>query len=70
MRDHSRDLRDRIVRGLARISLIGVLALMGALFVGSAAVGGTSREAARRSRTPRPPNRTRKTSWTTSARWA
>ena len=46
MRDHSRDLRDSIVRGLARLSLIGVLALMAALFVGTAAVGGTSNEAA------------------------
>ena len=46
MRDHSRDLRDSVVRGLARLSLIGVLALMGALFVGTAAVGGTPHEAA------------------------
>ena len=46
MRDHSRDLRDSVVRGLARLSLIGVLALMGALFVGTAAVGGTPGEGA------------------------
>ena len=42
MRDRSRDLRDQVVRALARLSLIAVLALMGALFVGSAAVGGTA----------------------------
>ena len=46
MRDQSRDLRDRVVRGLAGLSLIGVLALLGALFIGTAAVGGTTREAA------------------------
>ena len=46
MRDQSRDLRDSVVRGLARLSLIGVLALMGALFVGAAAAGGTPDEAA------------------------
>ena len=45
MRDHARDLRDSVVRGLARLSLIGVLALMGALFVGTAAIGGTPDEA-------------------------
>lgn len=41
MRDESRDQLDRVVQGLARLSLIGVLALMAALFVGSAAAGGT-----------------------------
>ena len=42
MRHQSRDLRDQVVRALARLSLVGVLALMGAVFVGSAAaVGGT-----------------------------
>ena len=42
MRDRSRDVRDQVVRALARLSLIAVLAVMGALFVGSAAVGGTT----------------------------
>ena len=47
MREHSRDRHDRVVRGLARLSLIGVLAVLGALFVGSAAaVGGTESELA------------------------
>ena len=46
VRDQSRDLRDSVVRGLARLSLIGVLAMMGALFIGTAAVGGTPYEAA------------------------
>ena len=42
MQDRSRDVRDLVVRALARLSLIVVLAVMGALFVGSAAVGGTA----------------------------
>ena len=41
MQEEAQELRDRIVRMLARVSLIGILALMGALFVGSAAIGGT-----------------------------
>ena len=41
MRDQARDIRDRVVRMLARLSLVVVLALMGALFVGGAAAGGT-----------------------------
>ena len=60
MRDHSRDLRDSVVRGLARLSLIGVLALMGALFVGTAAVGGTPREAAPAVTDVQAPSRTRR----------
>ena len=41
MRHQFRSRRDRVVAGLARISLMGVLALMGALFVGNAAAVGT-----------------------------
>jgi hypothetical protein len=39
MREQSREVCDRVVRGLARLSLVVVLALMAALFVGGAAVG-------------------------------
>ena len=41
MQERSQLARDRVVRVLAGISLVAVLAVMGALFVGSAAQGTT-----------------------------
>ena len=42
MRERSRELRDRAVWVLSRLSLAMLLAMMGALFIGSAAEGQTS----------------------------
>lgn len=39
MQEQAAALRDQVVRGLAKLSLVMVLGLMGAVFVGSAAVG-------------------------------
>ena len=41
MRERTRHAQDRMVRALARLSLVAVLAVMGALFIGSAAAVGT-----------------------------